>query len=927
MVEVIYRGGNMDGITSNAASEATLLKLLAKLGGASSGGGKDAQNLYNEAQKKGTSEINKNARAQKKHKEAVGQDTSATEEHTDSVKESSKWLDYFAEKGKGLVQGVGNAIGGITSAMLEGKTGLGDYTAHMAGLAKAIPGIGLMAGPAQGVVTALDAQIDIIRQVNSVGGNLGQGLLAVQTQAREATTSVEAFAGVITEHATTLSQAFGGSSKGMLEFAQILKGVKAAGMDQKFAMLGYKVEEQAEFTAEYIDLQRIQGRLDGKQRSDLIKGSQNYLYELDRLAKVTGMSRKEAAASLREQSKDSRLAMMYATMDENEKKRVEEYLSMLKSISPKMYNAAVDIITTGGNPFTKEGQRIQAFGPVLSQGLLDLKNGAIQTEEMIAITKGVAKDVNADIKLNGETFAAAVGKGVPGMDILSEWLKFSGDSFGKLKTATDNQEKQTKDATKELMNLEQQVINVRNEVIAGLAPIFKELSEQAGKLVTWLGSEEGTKKMQDLSTTVSTWLTKIIEDLKTMNPNELFTEYLEKPLKAAGINIPTWVKDMFLGPARTSEIKALETEQATLEAALKKSVDGMTTITVNGKEMLVSVDSVKERLDAIKKQLAEAEAGQKGWMAKFIEDTSWLEKSAIAAGAGGAIVLGLLAVKAAFAGLAGVLNLFGVGLAAKGAVVLAGLFLALGGSIWLTGKGIEMAGTGVQTIADGLAAMSNIKDTDTLKSVAGVLGDMAGPLTQMATGGVIASFISEGAFERLAEGINSFATVDASKLHAVGPAIAALYEGTSKFTGKGAWEGFSKWLGGLFSKDKGLGELADELKAFDGIDSTKLASLGQSLEGIGTFINSIQASGNLNKQVAAVNSLVEGLSKYQDKYNELSAEMKNSLNMSINSSGKDTVEALNQLNTVLKQLVTEQQTSNTIGKKLIGSVENAGTIG
>ena len=31
MVEVTYRGGNMDGITSNAASEATLLKLLAKM--------------------------------------------------------------------------------------------------------------------------------------------------------------------------------------------------------------------------------------------------------------------------------------------------------------------------------------------------------------------------------------------------------------------------------------------------------------------------------------------------------------------------------------------------------------------------------------------------------------------------------------------------------------------------------------------------------------------------------------------------------------------------------------------------------------------------------------------------------------------------------------------------------------------------------
>ena len=44
MVEVTYRGGNMDGITSNAASEATLLKLLAKMDKGAGGG---AQGLYN----------------------------------------------------------------------------------------------------------------------------------------------------------------------------------------------------------------------------------------------------------------------------------------------------------------------------------------------------------------------------------------------------------------------------------------------------------------------------------------------------------------------------------------------------------------------------------------------------------------------------------------------------------------------------------------------------------------------------------------------------------------------------------------------------------------------------------------------------------------------------------------------------------------
>ena len=47
MVEVNYRGGGMDGVTSNAASEATLLRLLSAIekGGGGSGGGAGAQKM------------------------------------------------------------------------------------------------------------------------------------------------------------------------------------------------------------------------------------------------------------------------------------------------------------------------------------------------------------------------------------------------------------------------------------------------------------------------------------------------------------------------------------------------------------------------------------------------------------------------------------------------------------------------------------------------------------------------------------------------------------------------------------------------------------------------------------------------------------------------------------------------------------------
>ena len=49
MAEVTYRGGGMDGVTSNAASEATLQRLVALMEKGSKGGGAATEKMANDA--------------------------------------------------------------------------------------------------------------------------------------------------------------------------------------------------------------------------------------------------------------------------------------------------------------------------------------------------------------------------------------------------------------------------------------------------------------------------------------------------------------------------------------------------------------------------------------------------------------------------------------------------------------------------------------------------------------------------------------------------------------------------------------------------------------------------------------------------------------------------------------------------------------
>ena len=81
------------------------------------------------------------------------------------------------------------------------------------------------------------------------------------------------------------------------------------------------MEDVTEFTADYIDLQRVQGRLKDRSDRSLAQGTQNYIMQLDALAKITGMTRKQAAEELKGQSTDKRLQALFMNMDDSVKNR------------------------------------------------------------------------------------------------------------------------------------------------------------------------------------------------------------------------------------------------------------------------------------------------------------------------------------------------------------------------------------------------------------------------------------------------------------------------------------------------------------------------------------------------------------------------------------------------------------------------------
>ena len=97
MAEVTYRGGQMDGVTSNAASEATLQRLIQLMEKGGSGGGAATQKMANAVQKEGIALDKKDNTATKDGTEATENQTKATTTLTQKTKNFAKSLKKLAK--------------------------------------------------------------------------------------------------------------------------------------------------------------------------------------------------------------------------------------------------------------------------------------------------------------------------------------------------------------------------------------------------------------------------------------------------------------------------------------------------------------------------------------------------------------------------------------------------------------------------------------------------------------------------------------------------------------------------------------------------------------------------------------------------------------------------------------------------------------
>ena len=289
---------------------------------------------------------------------AINANTKAQDEQTQQTVEASKAMEKFKDTTRAVLSGLGSAAQGArdnredfrslkpavgaAGTALKGMTGgLGSAIDALGQAVSGISSFGIMLGPKGAIASMIGMGLgsvtsvigkalkahgkDVVdagtafmnfsldetqrvvgsfQELSKIGGVTGNSFQGLQQAALETGLSMDSFARVIAKNSQGLAFAGGSVTQGMRAVVDITKASK--GFEDQFLKLGIGFEEQRDLTAQFLGYQRSQTGVNLRDTRALTESSKEYILQLDELARLTGMSRQEAASRLENQNRELR---------------------------------------------------------------------------------------------------------------------------------------------------------------------------------------------------------------------------------------------------------------------------------------------------------------------------------------------------------------------------------------------------------------------------------------------------------------------------------------------------------------------------------------------------------------------------------------------------------------------------------------------
>lgn len=425
--------------SDGVASEATLYSLLLAM-----------QKLAKSQSKDSGKDIKKIIKDLHKRSKAIEEDTEAVEDHTEAVEdateETKKFSSSLGNVAKGSMIAFSRSLLSMTDELLSNSTAISDFARHL-------PVVG---GYLDGIARHLDKSIDVYRTLNASGASFNNSIVEMKRVSANLELSLDEMSGFISSNSQSLRLLGGTVTEGVQRFALMNKTLKATKHFDDLKNLGFTVQEINEGMSDYIELQANMGTLQSKSNVELARGSAEYLEQIDKLAKVTGQTRKEAEEALKKQATDSSVRTLLNQFEEGSEqfKNLQMSLGLIDKVGGTVGDVFKDMLD--GMPSTKETGQFFAMlgksGPVMQQALTDIGKGANPQVLLDAM-----KSAGGDLEKFAQGDAAARKQLIDNLrasnPAMAEFLDVSNKltAIGSMDLDKAKQEQQSRDETTEAM--------------------------------------------------------------------------------------------------------------------------------------------------------------------------------------------------------------------------------------------------------------------------------------------------------------------------------------------------------------------------------------------------------------------------------------------------------------------------------------------
>jgi hypothetical protein len=306
----------------------------------------------------------------------------ARNRNTQSIRNNTKETTLLSK----AVGGAASAVTNVAKEFVAGGNRISDFSRAIFGANSLITGL----------TGFTDGLIDTFREMSTVGGSFSNSLSKFIKTSALTGMSLNEFSVLVTNNSRQLRMLGGSVSEGTARFGQISKELRR-NFGSELTRVGFTMADMNEVLLEYTDFSISRMGRETRSNFQLAKAASQYSLELDNLARLTGVSKKQLAQDIREQQADQRIRAAMANMTTEQAERFNQALAVAGEAAPGLKEVLVDL--SDGNPEIGVAQKLSASIPGFEEMAKNVEN--MSMEEMIKFFRTTGQQIDQFSKMPG----------------------------------------------------------------------------------------------------------------------------------------------------------------------------------------------------------------------------------------------------------------------------------------------------------------------------------------------------------------------------------------------------------------------------------------------------------------------------------------------------------------------------------------------